>query len=121
MWSLEDLVALDGTTKIERAAAALARAVRDFSAEPTRGNLETVRSEIDKAETIVRGFEEYDCREFITAAKQLLSVYGRRAVHFLNNPDAATRDRAAAFLQGFADIAGHIFRELEAVNKLASG
>jgi hypothetical protein len=121
MWSLEDLVTLEGKTQIERAAAALAKTVRDFSAEPTRGNLETIRSAIDGAETFVVGFEEYDCREFFTAAKQMLSVYGRRAVHFLNNPDAATRERAAAFLQGVADIARHIFRELEAINKPASG
>src|SRR5579871_5955897 len=121
MWSLEDLITLEGTTKIEKAAAALAKAVRDFIAEPTRGNLETVRSAIDKAATSVGGFEEYDCREFFTAAKQLMSVYGRRAVHFLNNPNATTRARAEAFLQGVADIAGHIFRELEVINKPASG
>jgi hypothetical protein len=121
MWSLEYLVTLEGTTKIERAAAELAKAVRDFSTEPTRGNLEIVRSAIDKAETSVVGFEEYDFREFFTAAKQLMSVYGRRAVHFLNNPNFATRERAAVFVQAVADIAGHIFRELDAINKPASG
>ena len=119
MWNLEDLVTLEGTTKVEKAAAVLAKAVRDFSAEPTRGNLETVRSAIDRAETFAVGFQEYDCREVFTAAKQLLSVYGRRAVHFLNNPDAATRERSAVFLHAVADIAGHIFRELEAINKPA--
>jgi hypothetical protein len=121
MWSLEDLVTLEGTTEIEKTAAALAKAVRDFSAEPTRGNLESIRCAIDRAETSAVGFEEYDCREFFTGAKQLLSVYARRAVHFMNNPNAATRERAAVFVQAVADIAGHIFRELDAINKPASG
>jgi hypothetical protein len=121
MWSLEYLVTLEGTTKIERAATELAKAVRDFGTEPTRGNLETIRSAIDKAETSVAGFEEYECREFFTAAKQLMSVYARRAAHFLNNPNAATRERAVVFVQAVADIAGHIVRELEAINKPVSG
>jgi hypothetical protein len=117
MWGLEDLLAREGTTKIERAACQLAKAVHDFRAEPTRGNLETIRTAIDRAATSVVGFEDYECSEFFTATKQLLSVYARRAAHFMNNSDAATRNRALAFVQAVEDVSGHIFRELEAINK----
>lgn len=120
MWSLESLLASDGTTKVERAAAALAKAVRDFGREPTRGHLDTVRGAIDRAETAVVGSEEHDTGELFAATKQLLSVYGRRAVYLSNNHDAVTRERAAAFLQEVADIAEKVFRELEAANTKGS-
>jgi len=120
MWRLEALLASEGTTKVEKAASGLAKAVRDFVREPTRGHLDAIRSAMDRAETCVDGFAEHDTRELLAATKQLLSIYGRRAVYLSNNHDAATRERAVAFLQEVGDIAEKVFRELEAVNSTAS-